>query len=124
MNKKEMIKKYKQTTQQMGIYQIKNMRNGKIFIGSAKDLRGRINSNKFQLRVGSHLNKEMQKDFNEIGEEGFSFDVLDYLKPKDILNYDYTEDLKILEEMWLEKLQPHNEKGYNAQKNKPDICAD
>jgi group I intron endonuclease len=113
MNKKEMINKYKQAIQPMGIYQIKNMRNGKIYIGSAKDLRGRINSNKFQLRVGSHLNKEMQKDFNEIGEESFSFDILDYLKPKEVLNYDYTEDLRILEEMWLEKLQPYNEKGYN-----------
>jgi hypothetical protein len=116
MNKKEMTKKYKQTIQPMGIYQIKNMKNGKIFLESAKDLRGKINSNKFQLKNGLHLNKEMQKDFNEIGEEGFSFGILDYLKPKEDLNYDYTEELKILEDMWLEKLQPYNEKGYNTKK--------
>jgi group I intron endonuclease len=116
MNKKEMINKYKQTIQPMGIYQIKNMKNGKIYIGSAKDLRGKINSNKFQLKNGLHFNKEMQKDFNEIGEESFSFDILDYLKPKEDLNYDYTEELKILEEMWLGKLQPYNEKGYNTKK--------
>jgi RHS repeat-associated protein len=35
MNKKEMIKQYKQTVLPMGIYRIKNTRNGKIFIGSA-----------------------------------------------------------------------------------------
>ncbi|MBI5848876.1 MAG: GIY-YIG nuclease family protein [Nitrospirae bacterium] len=116
MNRKEIINKYKQTIQPMGIYQIRNLGNGKIYIGSAKDLRGRINSNKFQLRMGSHLNKEMQRDFNEIGEEGFSFDVLDQLKPKEDLSYDYTEDLKILEEMWLDKIQPYNEKGYNSKK--------
>jgi group I intron endonuclease len=116
MNKKEMINKYKQTIQPMGIYQIRNMKSGKIYIGSAKNLRGKINSNKFQLKNGLHLNKEMQKDFIEIGEEGFSFDVLDYLKPKEDLNYDYTEELKILEDMWLEKLQPYNEKGYNTKK--------
>ncbi|MGB8657997.1 MAG: GIY-YIG nuclease family protein [Candidatus Zixiibacteriota bacterium] len=116
MNKKEMTKKYKQTIQPMGIYQIKNMKNGKIYIGSAKDLRGKINSNKFQLKNGLHLNKEMQKDFSEIGEEGFSFEVLDYLKPKEDSNYDYTEELKVLEDMWLEKLQPYNEKGYNTKK--------
>ena len=117
MNRKEMINEYKQTIQPMGIYQIRNMKNGKIYIGSAKDLRGRINSNKFQLRIGSHLNKEMQKDFNELGEECFSFDILDYLKPKEDLNYDYAEELKLLEEIWLEKIQPYNDKGYNDKKS-------
>lgn len=116
MNKKELINKYKQTIQPMGIYQIKNLKNGKIFLGSAKDLRGKINSNKFQLKHGSHINKEIQKDFNEIGEEGFSFEIVDYLDPKEDLKYDYTEELKILEEMWLEKLQPYNENGYNTKK--------
>lgn len=124
MNKRELINKYKQTVQPMGIYQIRNVKNGKIFIGSAKDLRGRINSNKFQLKMGSHLNKKLQQDYNQLGEEGFSFDILDYLKPKEDLKYDYTEDLKILEEMWLEKVQPYNEKGYNSQKIKLDVSSD
>ena len=97
----------------MGVYQIKNLRNGRTFIGSAKNLQGKLNSHKFQLKNGLHRNKEMQKEYNEVGEKGFSFEVLDYLKPKEDLNYDYTEELKILEEMWLEKLQPYNEKGYN-----------
>ena len=113
MNKKELIKRYKQTIQPMGVYQIKNKQNGKIFIGCTKNLPGKINSHKFQLKNGLHINKEMQKDFNEIGEEGFSFEILDYLKPKDDLSCDYTEELKILEEMWTEKLQLFNEKGYN-----------
>ncbi|MGA2506855.1 MAG: GIY-YIG nuclease family protein [Chitinispirillaceae bacterium] len=118
MNKKEMIRNYKQTVQPMGIYRIKNLKNGRIFIGSAKDLRGIINSNKFQLKSGRHFNRELQKDFDETGEEGFSFDILDYLKPKEEPNYDYTGELKVLEEMWLEKLEPYDEKGYNT-RNKP-----
>lgn len=116
MNKKELINQYKRTLRPMGIYQIKNKVNGKIYIESAKDLPGIINRNKFQLKNGLHLNAEMQKDYHEIGEEWFSFDILDYLKPKEDLNYDYTEELKTLEEMWLEKLQPYNEKGYNTKK--------
>jgi len=62
---------------------------------------------------GGYTNKEMQKEFNEIGEKGYSFDILVHLKPKEDMNYDYTEELKTLEEMWIEKLQPFNEKGYN-----------
>jgi group I intron endonuclease len=113
MNKKELIHKYKQSVQPMGVYQIKNKRNEKLFIGSTKNLPGKINSHKFQLKNGLHTNKEMQKEFNEIGEEGFSFDILDRLEPREDVNYDYTEELKTLEAMWIEKLQPFNEKGYN-----------
>lgn len=39
------------------------------------------------------------------------------MNKKEDLNYDYTEELKTLEEMWIEKLQPFNEKGYNKIKN-------
>lgn len=78
MNKKELMNQYKQTIQPMGIYQIKNKKNDKIYIGSAMDLQGIINGNKFQLKNGLHLNAEMQNDYNEIGEEWFSFDFLDY----------------------------------------------
>ena len=113
MNKKELKKQYKQTIQPMGVYQIRNKRNGKLYIGSTKNLPGKINSHKFQLKNDLHINREMQKEFNEIGEEGFSFDILDRLEPKEDLNYDYTEELKTLEAMWVEKLQPFNEKGYN-----------
>ena len=113
MNRKELIKQYKQTIQPMGIYQIKNKRNGKVYIGSTKNLPGKINSHKFQLKNDLHSNREMQKEFREVGEEGFSFDILDRLEPKEDLNYDYSEELKTLEAMWIEKLQPFNEKGYN-----------
>ena len=113
MDRKEKIKKYKQTVQPMGVYQIKNLKNGRIFIGSAKNLQGKINSHKFQLKNGLHLNKEMQQDYLEAGAESFSFDVLDVLPPKEDVNYNYSEDLKVLEAMWLEKLQPFGEKGYN-----------
>jgi group I intron endonuclease len=118
MDKKELIKQYKQTVQPMGIYQVKNIKNGRVFIGSAKDLRGRINSNRFQLKTGAHFNKELQNDFNETSEENFSFEILDYLKPNEDAGagFDYTEELKVLEEMWLEKLQPYGEKGYNTRK--------
>ena len=121
MNKKEIIKQYKETIQPMGIYQIKNMKNGKIYIESAKNLRGKINRDKFQLKNNLHLNKEMQKDFNENGEESYSFEILDYLTPKEDINHDYTEELETLKYLWLEKLQPYNEKGYNTYKKVPKI---
>jgi len=41
---------------------------------------------------------------------------VDYLEPKDGPDYNYTNDLAVLEDMWLEKLQPYDEKGYNKKK--------
>jgi hypothetical protein len=116
INKREIIKQYKQNPQEMGIFQIKNKINGKILIGNAKNLNAKFNSIKFQLKNGSHFNKEFQKDYDKFGEESFIFEKVDILKPKDDKNYDYTDDLELLEEMWLEKLQPFNEKGYNLKK--------
>lgn len=113
MNKKEKIREYKQTVRPMGVYQIKNNKSDRVFIGSSKDIHGRINRIKFQLKNGLYPDQEIQKDYSETGESGFSFDVLDYLSPKEDLNYNYDEELKILEEMWLHKIQPYGEKGYN-----------
>jgi len=116
MNRKEIKKKYKQTIQPMGVYRIKNLENGKIFIGSSKNLHAKANSWKFQLRGGAHVNRDLQKDFNMLGEDKFVFEIIDKLEPKEDPRYDYTKDLETLEELWLEKLSPYGDKGYNKHK--------
>ncbi|MFH1196322.1 MAG: metalloregulator ArsR/SmtB family transcription factor [bacterium] len=116
IDRKEIIRKYKQTVQPMGVYQIRNLMNGKILIGSSKNLNGKSNSYIFQLNSGSHMNSALQKDFAEFGEKNFIFEIIDRLDPKEEPGYDYTEDLKELEKLWLEKLQPYGEKGYNKKK--------
>ncbi len=116
IDKKGMKRQYKQHVPPMGIFQIKNLVNGKILIGSAKNLHGQINSCKFQLKHGLHMNRALQLDYTQLGEGKFSFEVVDYLEPRKEPNYDSTADLKTLEEMWLDKLQPYDEKGYNRRK--------
>ena len=118
MNRRELIRHYKQTPPEMGIFQIKNKKNGKIFIGPAKNLSGILNSNKFQLKMGRHFVKELQDDYNAYGENNFLFEKIDTLPLKDDPAYDYTKDLETLEEMWLDKLQPYGETGYNTKKEK------
>jgi len=105
MNKKELKKQYTQTALPMGVFQVKNLINGKIFIDSGLNIQGKMNSCKFQLSYGSHMNKALQEDFNQTGITNFSFEVIDYLKPKEDMTIDYIDDLKMLEEMWIEKLQ-------------------
>jgi group I intron endonuclease len=115
-DRKELIKQYKQRILPMGIFQIRNLVNGKIFVGSSKNLEVFANRHKFQLKLGSHQNKDLQGDYIKYGEVNFVFEIIDLLPEKDDPAYDYTLDLKVLEEMWLEKLQPFAGKGYNSPK--------
>ena len=115
-DRKALIREYKQTPTPMGIIQIRNTANGKIFLLAAKNIPGIINSQQFSLKNGSHPNSELQADYNSLGPGGFAFEVLDRLEPKEGTEYDYNADLKALEQMWLEKLQPYGDKGYHARR--------
>jgi len=117
MDKKEVKKLYKMKPPAMGVYQIKNQASGKIFIGRAMDLNGKLNSERFQLKNNLHMSRNLQGDFNELGGENFSFEILDRLEAREGQNHDYGPDLKLLEEMWLEKLQPFAAKGYNKKRS-------
>lgn len=115
--RKELAREYVQSRQPMGIYQVKNLKNGKSLIGSSLNLEGAINRIKFELKMGGYLNRELQKDWKEHGEEQFSFDIIDSLKPlENDEGYDYREDLQVLEQIWLDKLEPYAPNGYNKMK--------
>ncbi len=116
MDKKEIKKLYKQQPPDMGVYQVKNLGSGKIYLGRAMDLNGKMNSERFQLKNGMHMNRELQNDFNDLGEGKFAFEVLDRLQPKEGAGHDLGQELKELEEIWLEKLHPYAGKGYNKKK--------
>ena len=116
IDKKEIKRKYKETIQPMGLFVIKNLKNSRIFLGKSKNLSGQLNSERFQLEAGKHMNEELQQDFSAQGSDSFSFEVLDRLEPSDDPLYNYESDLKELEALWLEKLQPFPPNGYNKKK--------
>jgi hypothetical protein len=119
--RKEIIKNYKQLPVPMGIYQLKNLLNGKILIGSTKNLKARKNREWMSFETNTYPVKELQDAWNEAGEKGVAFEIVDVLEPKkDEPDYNYTKDLQFLEELWLDKLQPYGEKGYNEIKEKKE----
>jgi len=119
--KKELKKQYKLTHTPMGIYQIRNLINDKVLVGAALNLPGILTSKKLQLRSGSHPNKKLQAEWNEFGSKSFAFEVLDEMTATNGVGYDYRADLVALEELWLEKLQPYDERGYNEKKKGKDV---
>jgi len=114
--KKELKKEYKQKGNPMGVYQIRNLVNDKVLVGATLNLPGILNRHKFQLKMGNHQNQTLQAEWQEFGAESFAFEILDELTPRKAPGRDYREDLAFLEELWLEKLQPYGDRGYNEKK--------
>jgi hypothetical protein len=116
IDRKEAIRAYKEAPRPAGVFQIKNLVSGKVYLGSSLNLNGPINRAKFELQQKIHRIPELQKDYDELGPDKFSFDILEVVKPKDDPDFNLEDELTLIEEIWIEKVQPFGEKGYNKER--------
>ncbi len=114
--KKELKLQYREMKTEAGVYQIKNTQNGKVLVVGTPNLKT-MNGRTVELRRGGHYNRQLQEEWNRFGESAFIFEVLEVLKEKAESHFNQQEELKILEEKWLEKLKPYGERGYHQPKN-------
>lgn len=63
-----------------GIYQIINLVNGKIYVGSSNSLYNRKKSHLSGLRRNIHRNQHLQSAWNKYGEHNFKFEILQIVK--------------------------------------------
>jgi hypothetical protein len=112
-SQEELKREYKERKKPAGIFQVKNTANGKVLLGSSLNLEGPLNSHKFMLTIGRHRNEALQKEWNEFGADRFVFEILEVVKVKDDPDFNLADELTLLEQIWIEKLQPFGEKGYN-----------
>ncbi|MDD4802347.1 MAG: GIY-YIG nuclease family protein [Syntrophomonas sp.] len=110
--KKQLKQQYKEIKIDAGVYQVRNIKNGKIFITSTRNLKT-INGKKFGLVNGSFPNEKLQKELQEYGAEAFVFEVLEVLEKKESPFFDEKNALQKLEHKWLENIQPFGDRGYN-----------
>lgn len=109
----ELKEQYKQMKKTTGVYQVKNNANGKVLIGSCVDIPSMFNRIKFELATGMDRVPGLLKDWREYGENNFAFEIMEELKLKEGEFQDIKFELQQLEEKWLDKIQPYDEKGYN-----------
>lgn len=112
--RKELNREYRERPKPAGVFQIKNTVNGKVLLGSSLNLEGALNGHKFTLKIGSHRNKQLQKDWNTYGPDTFLFEILETVRVREDPNFNLSDELTLLEMIWLERLQPFGEKGYNT----------
>lgn len=82
-----------------GIYQIRNIINGNLYIGSAKDLVKRRYQHNTGLYTNTHYNQHLQRAFNKYGKENFIFEILEYCEPN-------KETLLQIEQKYINLLDP------------------
>jgi hypothetical protein len=111
--KKEIKADYKSARAPSGVFQVRNLVNGRIFIGSAQNIPGILNSNRFQLDAGTHPCRALQSEWKALGSGSFVFETLDELTISDENPGDIRSELALLERLWLEKLEPYGARGYN-----------
>src|SRR5215203_281740 len=114
MDRKALKREYKETRRPMGVYRVLNTVNGKSLVGSSVDLPSILNRLRAQLRSGTHSNRELQKDLKELGPEAFEVEILDTITAPERPDYDPSDDLRVLESLWLDKLSPWGDRGYNT----------
>jgi group I intron endonuclease len=88
-----------------GIYWIRNVINGKVYIGCAVNIASRLQAHRRGLRMGKHFNRHLQNAWNKYGEGNFSFEEVEKIEDADLIER---------EAFWIDKFDSTNRaKGYN-----------
>lgn len=111
--RKEIKIEYKEQKFELGVFEIRNKIENKIFIDSSNNIPAKFNRHKFQLNAGLHPNKEMQEDWNKYGEINFEFNVIEEIEQKDEIR-DYSKKLKELEKKYVTEAEFKAIKIYNS----------
>lgn len=87
----------------IGVYQLRNTKNEKLYIGSSCNLKKRKNSHFLLLGKNKHHSKKLQNAYNKYGPDSFIFEILEECEK---------ENLLLIEQQYLDT---HNvyKKGYN-----------
>ncbi|MEZ5040299.1 MAG: GIY-YIG nuclease family protein [Saprospiraceae bacterium] len=90
-----------------GIYAIKNTLNGRMYIGSSKNIRSRIfqHLNSLEHKQNNHHSSFLQFAWNKYGKSNFSIIILEVL--------DKEKELIFREQYWIDYFNSYDE-GYNA----------
>jgi hypothetical protein len=113
--RKELLEEYKQMKPIMGVYSITNTTNGKKLVEGSINIAAIWNRSRFELNNGTHANTGLQKDWTMLGEDAFSFEILSEISEDKTRQLDYKHEVKQLEDLFVEELQPFGDRGYNNQ---------
>lgn len=89
-----------------GIYQIRNILNGRVYVGSALIIERRWIRHKKDLRAGKHHAAYLQRSWTKHGADNFAFEIVEFV--------DQAQRLIEIEQRWIDELKAFGPNGYNS----------
>jgi len=103
--KSELKRAYRETGPAAGVFAIRCPATGHAALGSAMNVQGALNRYRFELSQKMHKTwPALQEDFDRLGAEALTFEILDVLAPSTDPGANPQEELKVLEALWRERL--------------------
>ena len=84
-----------------GVYCIRCIANGKMYVGSSCDMANRTRVHFWKAKRQEHHSRKFQAAFNKYGQEAFQIDVLEYVHPSSV---DIQAALLETEQKWISRL--------------------
>lgn len=104
MDRKEAIRRYRETPRPAGIYRVTHTPSGRVLLGASPDAAARLRRIRAQLEMSTHPSGELQRDWDTDGESAFVLGVLDVLPPSQDPQANVNDDLETLLDLWTERL--------------------
>jgi len=102
--KAELKRAYKETPLRKGIFKVVCTATGRTWVDASTSLDSIQNRIWFTLRMGSHRNRALQKDWNEAGPEAMSFEIVEVF-PDEATGFGLENLTKERRRFWLEELK-------------------
>lgn len=96
-----------------GIYQIRNIINNHVYIGSSKNLFNRYKNHFNDLKKGKHDNRYLQTAYKKYGHNKFIFEILEYCDPNQRFE---------IEQYWIDKFYGQGCYNINKDATNPPDC--
>jgi hypothetical protein len=79
LSRKEAIREFKERKVARGVFAVRCSASGHVWVDSSPNLNAAENSLWFCLRIGSHINKALQAEWETHGKDAFRYEVLETL---------------------------------------------
>lgn len=108
--RKALLRAYKDRKVEAGVYAVRCLVSGEVWVGATPDLSTRQSGVWFTLRLGSHREPSLQAAWNAHGADAFAFEPIETIDAEGLDAFGRASRLKDRRDHWIEAM---NARGLN-----------